>query len=125
MKRIKTHYIGGGLTSSVSQVINYNLSVYKKTGFPSTGVFLDTQYVATLPVEITKWNNEIQFSVDGKSLTIPIRNIYLDEERYEANFSILKQRYSYWNMDTLSIEWKEEDFASSNYIRYYYRGIKN
>lgn len=111
--------------ASIPQVINYNLSVYKKISSPSTGVFLDTQYVATLPVEITKGNNnEFQFSVDGKNIIIPIHNSYFNEERYEANYSILKQKYSYWNTDTLSIEWIEEDFSIADYTQYYYRGIK-
>lgn len=111
--------------TSIPQVINYNLSIYKKISSPSTGVFLDTQYVASLPVEITKGNNEFQFSVDGKNIIIPIHNTYLKEERYEANFSILKEKAAYWNTDTLSIEWVEEDFSASDYTHYYYKGVKN
>ena len=64
--------------NSSHQIIYYNLSVYKKRNSPSTGVFLDTQYVATLPVEITKGNNnEFQFSVDGKNIIIPIQKALL------------------------------------------------
>jgi hypothetical protein len=111
--------------TSNPQVISYNLSIYKKISSPLTGVFLDTLYVATLPVEITKGNNEFQFSVDGKNIIIPIHNTYLNEERYEANSSILKEKYAYWDTDTLSIEWIEEYYSIPDYTHYYYRGVKN
>jgi hypothetical protein len=112
--------------NSTSQTISYNLSIYKKISSPMTGVFLDTQYVATLPVEITKRNNnEFQFSVDGERVIIPMYNTYLKDKRYEANGSILKEKYAYWNTDTLSIEWIDEDYSIADYTHYYYRGVKN